>query len=267
MNRRNFLTLLTLGIPVLSLGKMGLFSVDVERQEPIKMADLDIEKPSKETVKEDELLQAFVNEKPQEDKFLETFTENKYAHLIEDGYDDIEDVPLPKLPREEKDYRHIAKRSKLTPRGTRRLKLYNPHTKETFNKVYYSNGKYNKKALSDLDYFVRDFREKKTTKIDTELVNLTYSIQQAIHPDKPLTLLSGYRTKKTNNMLRRRSKMVAKNSFHTKGAAFDIAPYDGSKNKLKKIKRLATSMKVGGVGYYKKNGFVHIDTGSVRYWG
>jgi len=264
MNRREFVTLLCFGIPTFSFSKMALFDVDVEREKPIRMKDFEPEKIVPKTIKEDKLLEAFVNEKTSDDKFLEKFTENSYDYLMDT---DPNDVPLPRLPRREKGYGYMEKRAKLTPRGTRRLKLYNPHTKEHFDRVYFSNGSYNKKALKELNYFVRDFREKKTKEIDTELINLAYSIQMAIHPDKPLTLLSGYRTKKTNDMLRKKSKLVAKNSFHTKAKAFDIAPYDGSKSKLSKIKRIATNMKVGGVGYYRKNGFVHIDTGSVRYWG
>lgn len=264
MNRRKFITLITLGLPVASFGKMSLFDIEVERPK-IRKEKVNIDLASKNTINEDKVLDAFLNEKPKANSFIDSFKKNNYAHLMKE--ENVDYVPLPSLPRKEKNYGYMAKRSKLTQRGTRRLKLYNPHTKEHFNKIYYSKGKYNKKALSDLDYFVRDFREKKIKKIDINLVNLTYSIQQAIHPDKPLTLLSGYRTTKTNNMLRRKSKLVAKNSFHTKGAAFDIAPYDGSKNKLKKIKNLATNMKVGGVGYYKRNGFVHIDTGNIRYWG
>ena len=264
MNRRHFLTIVALGFPILSFGKMGLFNVEVERDKNIILDDVNKKDIPAKEIPEDKILNEFVSNKNDNNEFLKKFTEDNYNYLVTN---DDDDVPLPKLPRSEPQYNHLSKRSKLNPRGTRRLKLYNPHTKEHYNKVYYSNGKYNKKALRELDYFVRDFREKKVIKIDPELINLTYSIQQTIHPDKPLVLLSGYRTKKTNEMLRKKSRLVAKNSFHTKGAAFDIAPYDGSKSRLVKIKRLATNMKVGGVGYYKSKGFVHIDTGSVRYWG
>jgi uncharacterized protein YcbK (DUF882 family) len=35
---------------------------------------------------------------------------------------------------------------------------------------------------------------------------------------------------------------------------------------LEKIRSVATRLKLGGVGYYPESGFVHLDSGNVRFW-
>jgi uncharacterized protein YcbK (DUF882 family) len=35
---------------------------------------------------------------------------------------------------------------------------------------------------------------------------------------------------------------------------------------LSDLRQTALGMKAGGVGYYPKSDFVHVDTGRVRYW-
>ena len=35
---------------------------------------------------------------------------------------------------------------------------------------------------------------------------------------------------------------------------------------LSRLRRAALSLKAGGVGYYPGDGFVHVDTGRVRFW-
>jgi len=155
-----------------------------------------------------------------------------------------------------------SRRAKLSSKDTRRLHLYNPHTKETFKHVYYSNGIYKKKVLSKLNYFMRDFREKKTKRIDVELVDLMYSLQKSTSADKPLNVLSGYRTKKTNRKVR-----GAKHSQHMAGKAVDLSPKHNTRHKLARMKKQAKNKAIGGVGYYRRKGFVHVDTGPVRYWG
>lgn len=156
------------------------------------------------------------------------------------------------------------RRSKLISKDTRRLHLYNPHTGETFKEIYYQNGKYKEMVIGKLNYFLRDFRENKTKAIDIELIDLVYSLQKSTSPEKPLVLLSGYRTEKTNRKLRKRG--AAKNSFHIKGMAMDVAPQNNSIYKLNKLQKIAKNKKVGGVGYYRRSGFVHVDTGPVRTW-
>ncbi len=67
----------------------------------------------------------------------------------------------------------------------------------------------------------------------------------------------------TNDELRARSRGVAKHSYHTKGQAMDFHIEGIS---LSNIRKAALSMRAGGVGYYPRSNFVHIDTGPVRHW-
>ncbi|SUG48422.1 exported protein [Salmonella enterica subsp. arizonae] len=90
-----------------------------------------------------------------------------------------------------------------------------------------------------------------------------YRLQGLLGTRKPVQLISGYRSLDTNNELRARSSGVAKKSYHTKGQAMDFH-IEGVA--LSNIHKAALSMGAGGVGYYPRSNFVHIDTGPARHW-
>ena len=56
---------------------------------------------------------------------------------------------------------------------------------------------------------------------------------------------------------------MAKKSFHMQGKAIDVALPGRD---LAKLNSAALAMKAGGVGYYPRSGFIHVDTGPVRSW-
>jgi len=64
-------------------------------------------------------------------------------------------------------------------------------------------------------------------------------------------------------LLSAKSKGVAKKSYHMRGMAMDIAIPGVD---LLDLRNAAKSLKLGGVGYYPKSGFIHVDTGRVRSW-
>jgi uncharacterized protein YcbK (DUF882 family) len=148
---------------------------------------------------------------------------------------------------------------------TRSLKLYNTHTKETAEIIFKQNGRYDRAGLKKLNTFMRDWRANKETKMDPELFDFVWAVYQKAETDKPIHVVSGYRSSKTNNMLRRRSGGAARTSQHTYGKALDFYIPGVS---TKKLRNIALKMQVGGVGYYPTSGtpFVHLDTGGVRYW-
>jgi uncharacterized protein YcbK (DUF882 family) len=76
-------------------------------------------------------------------------------------------------------------------------------------------------------------------------------------------VISGYRSAKTNAMLAAKSGGVAKNSYHVHGMAIDLRMPGRS---LREVQRAALDLAGGGVGYYPKSDFVHVDTGPVRRW-
>ena len=143
-----------------------------------------------------------------------------------------------------------------------RLKLYNIHTGEHLDACLFANGKLRNDQLSDLNYLMRDYRNNEQIEIDVALYRQMLKLQQHFG-GKPLEIISGYRSPATNELLRRQSDGVAKKSLHMEGKAVDIHIAGVSTRDLQKA---ALAMGQGGVGYYPKSGFVHIDTGRVRSW-
>ncbi|MCR9284084.1 MAG: DUF882 domain-containing protein [Rhodobacteraceae bacterium] len=148
---------------------------------------------------------------------------------------------------------------------TRTLKLYNTHTKERVSITFKKNGRYLPDGLREANRFLRDWRRNEMTKIDPELLDLVWEVYQKVGASQPIHVVSSYRSPATNNMLRKRSSGVAKNSQHTLGKAMDFF-IPGVK--LATLRATGLRKEVGGVGYYPRSGspFVHMDTGSVRHW-
>ena len=145
---------------------------------------------------------------------------------------------------------------------TRTLKMYYTHTKESITVTFKKNGRYDKAGLRKLNRFLRDFRRNEPTNMDPELFDLVWEVYRKSGSRKPIQVISGYRSPKTNNMLRKRGRNVAKTSQHTLGKALDFFMPDVSVDKLR---ALGLQAHRGGVGYYRGS-FVHLDTGRVRHW-
>ena len=145
----------------------------------------------------------------------------------------------------------------------RTIKLYNTHTGEHLKATYWAKDHFVLSEIEKLNYFLRDFRTGDVKEFDIKLFDLLYAIQLIRDTNKPFRVLSGYRSPKTNEMLRHKSEGVAKNSFHLKAKAIDI---NLPGTELGDLKRLSMFLRRGGVGYYPKSGFMHIDTGPIRYW-
>jgi len=90
-----------------------------------------------------------------------------------------------------------------------------------------------------------------------------FDIRESLASTGTYEIISAYRSPATNEMLRQRSDGVARNSQHVLGKAIDVRLTD---IELTKLRDKAISMQRGGVGYYAKSHFVHIDTGRVRRW-
>jgi uncharacterized protein YcbK (DUF882 family) len=148
---------------------------------------------------------------------------------------------------------------------TRTLKLYNTHTHERVAITFKKNGRYLSSGLRELNRFLRDWRRNEITKMDPKLFDLVWEVYQKAGTSKAIHVVSGYRSPATNNMLRRRSRGVAKTSQHTRGRAMDF--FIPGVN-VSKLRALGLRKEIGGVGYYptSRTPFVHMDTGSVRHW-
>ena len=154
------------------------------------------------------------------------------------------------------EYPHLDEREQ-------RLFIKVRRTGEVFNDVFRKGPLVYQDSLEAIDHLLRDWRRDEVIQIDRELIELLATVQHEIGYSEPITIFSGYRTIQTNNMLRRRRRGVAKNSYHTRGMAVDISMQHVSMNTLRSLGR---KMHAGGVGYYPRAGFVHLDTGPVRNW-
>ena len=145
----------------------------------------------------------------------------------------------------------------------RQLRLANVHTGEILDVVYWADGKYINDHVGQLNYFMRDHHAREAARMDRRLYDSLYRLQHNIGTDSRIHVLSAFRTSATNEALRKRLKDVAKNSYHMKGRAVDLY-IPGVDAKI--IQNEARQLGLGGVGYYTKRNFVHLDTGKPRFW-
>jgi uncharacterized protein YcbK (DUF882 family) len=145
----------------------------------------------------------------------------------------------------------------------RHLAFFNTHTGEHLKVCYFARGKFRPAALKEIDYILRDHRCNEIKPINRKLIDLLYLLSQRIGKTGAFHVISGYRSPKTNEKLRRIGRKVAAGSLHLKGLAIDIRLPTVETDRLC---RFAKALKQGGVGYYPKSDFVHVDVGRVRYW-
>ncbi len=143
------------------------------------------------------------------------------------------------------------------------LELYNVNTQEKLEAVFWVAGDYVPKALDELNQFMRDWRRNQIVDIDPDLYKLLHDLYNEVDAEKPIQLISGHRSEKTNNSLRAQGRNTAKKSQHVLGKAADIM-IPGVP--VKELREEALELERGGVGYYPNDNFVHVDTGRVRQW-
>jgi uncharacterized protein YcbK (DUF882 family) len=138
------------------------------------------------------------------------------------------------------------------------------HTGERTASTYWANGDYVWEGLREINHVLRDFRTDDVYPIDVKLLEQVHALDQRLGGKRKFLVISGYRSPKTNAMLAANSDGVAKNSMHMSGRAIDIR-VEGVE--LSHLRKTAIDMARGGVGYYPKSEFVHLDIGRVRSWG
>jgi len=145
-----------------------------------------------------------------------------------------------------------------------RLSLHNINNNERLTVTYRNElGVYDSGALQALNWALRCHSTNETTSMDLRVIEHLHRLDLALGGGNEIQIISGYRSPSYNNMLRAASKGVAKHSLHTKGKAIDLAIAGVA---LDTIRRTAKGFAAGGVGYYPKGGFVHIDSGPYRTW-
>lgn len=147
----------------------------------------------------------------------------------------------------------------------RTLSLYNIHTKETTTVTFKRGGRYDPEAMRKLDWALRDWRRDESTRMDPALIDLIWEIHAELGSKEPVHIISGYRSRGTNNMLRSTVGGQASESRHILGKAADVHFPDVP---VRMLRYSALIRERGGVGYYPTSAipFVHVDTDRVRHW-
>ena len=152
----------------------------------------------------------------------------------------------------------------LSPKNSRRtISFYNTHTGEALTTCYFKNGAYCPDAMSRINHILRDHYTGEIEAMDPQLMDLLNSVKRQLGCSAPFHILSAYRSPQTNARLRKQRSGVAKSSYHILGRAIDIR-LPGCDTR--QLRRACLALKLGGVGYYPRYDFVHVDTGTVRAW-
>ncbi len=157
----------------------------------------------------------------------------------------------------------ISMAATLIEQSKRSLALVNKHTGESLELTYFHDGAYVPEALTRFDELMRDHRAEERCPISTKLLDLLYDLRARVGAEEPVHVLSGYRSPKTNELLRKRKTGVARRSYHMIGEAADVYLPDVD---VRALHAQAVKLKAGGVGYYPRSGFIHVDVGPVRAW-
>jgi uncharacterized protein YcbK (DUF882 family) len=137
------------------------------------------------------------------------------------------------------------------------------HTDEWLRTVYWADGHYIREAVRDINWILRDHHSEEVRPMNAGLLDVLGMLRNRLECHDPLMVVCGYRSPSTNARMAARSDGVASNSFHIKGMAIDVR-CEG--RDLSRVRSAAMSLRCGGVGYYPRSDFVHVDCGPVRYW-
>ena len=147
--------------------------------------------------------------------------------------------------------------------GRWKVSMHHARTGESFNGVYRVGDQYLPEAFERINYLLRDFRSDEAFPMDPHVIDILSAVQARTRSGRPIEVLSGYRCPKTNAMLRHESRGVAKKSLHMFGQAVDFRMPGFNTGRLRSV---AQNLRAGGVGYYPRSNFVHVDTGALRHW-
>ena len=151
------------------------------------------------------------------------------------------------------------------PNITPWLRMINANTNERISCTFFRDGYYVDHEIRRLNNFMRDWRMAEIKYMDHDLFWGLAAITQAAKMEGhngEIIFLSGYRTRKTNNLLRKQGYAAARDSLHIKARALDFVMPGVP---VKQVSEYAKMLQLGGVGHYPRN-FIHIDTGNIRYW-
>lgn len=151
----------------------------------------------------------------------------------------------------------------LPGNGMYNVSFSNQRSGETFSGVYRVGDKYLPEAFERINYVMRDVRADEIFPMDPRVIDIIALVHKHLDTNEPYTVLSGYRSPHTNAALRSASEGVAKRSLHMSGQAIDVRLGEIS---ARQVREAAIKLGAGGIGYYPRSGFVHMDSGAFRTW-
>jgi uncharacterized protein YcbK (DUF882 family) len=144
------------------------------------------------------------------------------------------------------------------------IEFHNTHTNERLRLAFRdAKGEFIPSALEQFNRILGDHRSHEQRVMDPQLFVLLVDLAASANTEPRYEIISGFRSSATNEKLRSNGGGQAQNSQHIEGKAIDV--------RLKgvptaRLRDLARALHRGGVGYYRKSDFVHVDTARVRYW-
>ncbi len=148
-------------------------------------------------------------------------------------------------------------------RDERTLSFHHLHTGERLTIVYWKRGEYLPQSLAALDRLLRDHRTGTVHPIDPAIFDLLYRLREKTGGKGTYQVICGYRTPGSNRYLAARTSGIGERSRHLEGKAIDVR-LGGVP--LARLRDAALDLKGGGVGYYPRSNFIHLDTGPLRRW-
>ena len=145
----------------------------------------------------------------------------------------------------------------------RSVALHNIHTGEWLRTVYWADGHYIREAVRDINWILRDHHSDEIRPMDAGVLDVLGNLRDRLDTHDPFLVVCGYRSPTTNRSLYLHHEGVAKYSYHIKGMAVDLR---SERRDLSQIRDAALSLRCGGVGYYPRSDFVHVDCGPIRRW-
>ncbi|WP_232823059.1 YcbK family protein [Oceanibium sediminis] len=145
----------------------------------------------------------------------------------------------------------------------RRVRLRSTRTGESVDTIYWVEGKYIPEALSEISWFMRDWRQNEVIQYDHRNIDIMAATLKLMDTEEAYHVVSGYRSPATNALLRQRNGGVAQNSYHLRGMAADLKL---SSRSISQMAKAAVACNAGGVGKYGRSNFVHMDCGPIRTW-
>jgi len=145
------------------------------------------------------------------------------------------------------------------------LHLVRAYSGEVLDVIYRIGDTYIPEAIDRLNQFLRDNHNEEVNQYDPRTFDVLHTVLAKVgRTDGKVDILSAYRSQETNDMLRESGTTnAALHSQHIVAKALDIRVPGVSAGRLRDA---ALSLEAGGVGYYPKSQFIHVDTGPVRQW-